>query len=219
MRIHLIGDSMMERSFDYGRPRSGWGEPFQNELKKLNISVLNYAKGGASTKTFIVSGRWKFALSGIKKNDPVIIGLCHNDEKRDNPRTFSSSKEFEINLSKIIDDILHVNAVPVLLTPVPLYTFSNETFTDSHQEYIQILKKVSDQKKIRLIDIYGETKKLMTSAGYEKSKLLFNIQPKGLYKNYPNGVADTTHLNINGAKTISQIVFAPLKESGLLKIN
>lgn len=75
--IFLAGDSTAARSSS--RDAQGWGEPFKNYFYTNKVNVLNLARGGRSSRTFITEGLWDELLSLTKSNDIVLIQFGHND--------------------------------------------------------------------------------------------------------------------------------------------
>ena len=61
--IHLTGDSTMaDKDIKGGtNPERGWGMMFPNFLDE-GVDVINYAKNGRSTKSFIDEGLWDKVL-------------------------------------------------------------------------------------------------------------------------------------------------------------
>ncbi|VAX40958.1 rhamnogalacturonan acetylesterase, partial [hydrothermal vent metagenome] len=79
IKILMIGDSTMAtyKKAPKNRPDlTGWGQVFGKRFNK-NVTVINHAKSGRSTKSFIQEGHWKKALK--VKADYLIIQFGHND--------------------------------------------------------------------------------------------------------------------------------------------
>ena len=55
------------------------------------------------------------------------------------------------------------------------------------------------------------TKPLLSDLGDEKSKELFMNFKANIYKNYPEGKIDNTHLRLKGAKEICKILVNKIK--------
>ena len=81
----LAGDSTLD---DYGRksrgPYASWGTTLEKSMKP-GCKVDNYARSGASTKSFIASGQWEKLVAAIKPGDFVGIQFGHNDQKWSTP--------------------------------------------------------------------------------------------------------------------------------------
>src|SRR6478672_2088183 len=51
----------------------GWGVGFQDYFDPAKLIVVNAAKSGLSSRTFISSGSWDALMAKVKPNDYVII--------------------------------------------------------------------------------------------------------------------------------------------------
>jgi lysophospholipase L1-like esterase len=57
----------------------GWGVPFKDYFDPARINVINRARAGRSTRTFISEGLWDQLLKDVKAGDIVLIQFGHND--------------------------------------------------------------------------------------------------------------------------------------------
>ncbi len=74
--LYLIGDSTVK----VGTPgQMGWGEAVSAFFDLSRINVVNYARGGRSSRTFLTEGLWNRVLSALRPGDFVIIQFGHND--------------------------------------------------------------------------------------------------------------------------------------------
>ncbi|HVU23124.1 MAG TPA: GDSL-type esterase/lipase family protein, partial [Opitutus sp.] len=62
-----------------GDPIQGWGVPFADYFDPAKINVVNRARGGRSSRTFITEGRWDQLLADVRPGDFVLIQFGHND--------------------------------------------------------------------------------------------------------------------------------------------
>ena len=63
-----------------GGPNStGWGVAFPAFFDLGKINVVNRARGGRSSRTFITDGSWERLIAGVKAGDIVLIQFGHND--------------------------------------------------------------------------------------------------------------------------------------------
>lgn len=60
-------------------PVVGWGVPFPAYFDASQINVVNRARGGRSSRTFITEGLWDSLVAGLKPGDIVLIQFGHND--------------------------------------------------------------------------------------------------------------------------------------------
>ncbi len=75
--VFIAGDSTAARSPD--GVKQGWGEPFRDYLDPAKVNLVNGARGGRSSRTFITEGRWDDLLGAVKAGDFVLIQFGHND--------------------------------------------------------------------------------------------------------------------------------------------
>src|SRR5262247_3720378 len=78
--LFLIGDSTVRNGGGDGANNQwGWGEPIVAYFDSAKITVLNRARGGRSSRTFLTEGLWDQVLSELKPGDFVLIQFGHND--------------------------------------------------------------------------------------------------------------------------------------------
>jgi lysophospholipase L1-like esterase len=75
--IFIAGDSTAARSS--ATNQQGWGAPFAKYFDPDKVNVVNRARGGRSSRTFITEGLWDQLLADVKTNDVVLIQFGHND--------------------------------------------------------------------------------------------------------------------------------------------
>src|SRR6185369_4645104 len=74
--IFVVGDSTANNHANGGL---GWGDPFITYFDTTKVNVLNRARGGRSSRTFITEGLWDKVLSEINKGDFGLLQFGHND--------------------------------------------------------------------------------------------------------------------------------------------
>jgi rhamnogalacturonan acetylesterase len=74
--IFVVGDSTANNHANGGL---GWGDPFISLFDSSKVNVLNRARGGRSSRTFITEGLWDKVLGEMKKGDFVLLQFGHND--------------------------------------------------------------------------------------------------------------------------------------------
>jgi lysophospholipase L1-like esterase len=75
--IWVAGDSTAAR--DTSGTKQGWAVPFADFFDAGTINVVNRARGGRSSRTFITEGLWDQLVEGVKAGDVVLIQFGHND--------------------------------------------------------------------------------------------------------------------------------------------
>ncbi len=214
--IHLIGDSTMADKPLDDNPERGWGQVFPLFFNK-DVTVINYARNGRSTKSFIDQGLWQKVYDNLKPGDYVLIQFGHNDAKKsDTTRYAAPHTAYRDNLVRFVKESRARGAVPVLITPVSRRKFSKDgVLVDTHGDYPGVVKEVAAEYKVPVIDLHASSMKLLSELGPEKSEQLFLRAPAGVYKAFPEGKSDNTHFNRSGAIQIAQLVIQGMKEIDL----
>lgn len=75
--LFVAGDSTAAPSPKEGQ--EGWGAPFAAYFDAAKIDVINAARGGRSSRTFITEGHWERLVAHIRRGDFVLIQFGHND--------------------------------------------------------------------------------------------------------------------------------------------
>ena len=74
--LFVVGDSTANNNANGGK---GWGDPFVAFFDSSKINVLNRARAGRSSRTFLTEGLWEKVLQDLKAGDFVLIQFGHND--------------------------------------------------------------------------------------------------------------------------------------------
>jgi lysophospholipase L1-like esterase len=74
--LYVTGDSTASNS---AKGQQGWGDPFVSYFDPAKIKVLNRARAGRSSRTFVTEGLWDKVLADLKPGDFVLIQFGHND--------------------------------------------------------------------------------------------------------------------------------------------
>jgi len=74
--IFVVGDSTAN---NHANGALGWGDPFVAYFDPTKINVLNRARAGRSSRTFMTEGLWDKVLREMKRGDFVLIQFGHND--------------------------------------------------------------------------------------------------------------------------------------------
>lgn len=212
--IHMIGDSTMSVKDTNAYPETGWGMPFSIFFDET-VKVINHAKNGRSTRTFIEEGRWDVVMKDLSEGDFVLIQFGHNDEVQ-TKKSATKPDEFRANLEKYISDSRGKGATPILLTPIARRKYDESgKLVDTHQEFANIVRETAKSNKVYLIDLDLISRELLTKLGVEQSKMLYNHIASDIHPNYPAGIEDNTHFSEYGARVMAQLAFAELKKFDL----
>lgn len=212
VRIVLVGDSTVA---DYpGSETAGWGEAFP-AFVGAGAVVINHAKGGRSSKTFLNEGRWKRALAS--KPQVVLIQFGHNDipEKRDRttfagevPQALPAGAHlhdyFRHNLIKMIRESRQAGATPILVAPMErMQVAVDGSLLLKNADYADAVKTVARDESVILVDLYRFSVDRFYSLG-EAEMLKFHTH-------LADGRPDRTHFNKAGgrfyaAEVVRQII-------------
>jgi lysophospholipase L1-like esterase len=208
--VWLIGDSTCANKEVKAYPETGWGMPFTYFFDST-VQVDNRAMNGRSTKSFIAENRWQPVLDNLREGDYVFIQFGHNDEVQTKAAS-TKPDEFKNFLVKYVTDTRAKKATPVLITPVARRSFdSTGRIVETHKEYSEIVRVVSMEQKVLLIDLDKKSQALLQQTGVEASKLFFNYLEPNEHPNYPDGKKDDTHFSELGARKMAEIVLAEIK--------
>jgi lysophospholipase L1-like esterase len=75
--IFIAGDSTAARAS--GEVQQGWAVPFADYFDPTKVNIVNRARGGRSSRTYITEGLWDQLLADVKAGDIVLIQLGVND--------------------------------------------------------------------------------------------------------------------------------------------
>jgi len=211
IKIFLAGDSTIAIKENKAYPETGWGMPFVY-FWDSTVTVVNKAKNGRSTKTFISEGLWKSITDEAAEGDYVFIQFGHNDESKDKKERYSTPDTLRMNLQRFIKEARDKKAIPILFTPVSRRKFDSSGIAlETHLEYSAYVREVAAAEKVLFIDLDKKSRELYQQFGKENSRLLFLQLAPGENPNYPDGKEDNTHFNELGARLIAQIVLAELR--------
>lgn len=211
IKLFMAGDSTMSIKDPKAYPETGWGMPFAGFFDST-VEVVNRAKNGRSTKTFINEGIWQSIYDEMKEGDYVFIQFGHNDESVEKKERYTTPDSFKMNLTRFIHDARQKKATPVLFSPVSRRKFNKGTAIETHTTYTALTKEVAEKEKVLFIDLDEKSRALYQRMGEENSKLLFlQLQP-GEHPNYPEGKNDNTHFNELGARLVAQLVLAEIRK-------
>jgi lysophospholipase L1-like esterase len=196
LKIVIVGDSTVA-NYPLTVPDRGWGQ-FIGEYFKGDVAVLNVARNGRSTRTFINEGLWDKALA--EKPDYVLIQFGHNDSHApDRPESTDAATTFREYLRQYIDQSRAIKAEPILVTPVQRRTYASAGVLDnSLLPYANAMKAVATEKSVVLIDLNATSGRLYDRLG-EKANAAVSR----------NGT-DATHFNERGARWMAALVMRDL---------
>jgi len=75
--LFIAGNSTAARGA--GERQQGWGVPFADYFDTSKVNVVNRARGGRSSRTFVSEGLWDRLVADLRPGDVVLIEFGHND--------------------------------------------------------------------------------------------------------------------------------------------
>ena len=198
--VHLMGDSTMaEKDLPKAGEERGWGMMLQNFMDPGQVSVINYAQNGRSTKSFIDLGLWDKVKANLQAGDYVFIQFGHNDAKADDPARYAPAfGAYQENLRLFVKTALDKGAHPVLLTPVARRWFKDGVLDrNCHTDYPEAMKQVAEEFGIPLLDITTASLNWLEALGDAASRPYFMIS---------TGKDDNTHTVAAGARKVTEMV-------------
>ena len=216
VRVYVAGDSTASIYTSSLAPRAGWGQALPVFMTSA-VSVVDMAKSGRSSKSFVDEGWLAQILAKITGGDFLLISFGHNDEKTDPALHTDPATTYKQYLSMYIDGARAKGARPVLVTPVERRRFdSSGKAVTSHGAYPGAMRELAAAKGVPLVDLSASSLALWNSLGPEGTKTCFLYLNPGQSPNYPSGVQDDTHFKAHGAIEVARLVATPLKNQGVL---
>jgi lysophospholipase L1-like esterase len=200
IELAIVGDSTA-CLWEPPASKRGWGMYLQEDFTGA-VQVLNLAKSGQSTKTFIGEGWWAKALAG--RPDLVLIQFGHNDSHASTkPESTRADGDFKQYLRQYVDDARAIGAVPVLVTPVARRTLGRDgKLVNDLATYADAVKAVAAEKQVALIDLNASSERL-----YQRLFAQSGVEPNMFVT---NSIEDRAHFSEKGARMIERLVLADL---------
>jgi lysophospholipase L1-like esterase len=136
--LYLIGDSTVNTPT---KGQQGWGTPLPAFFDQSKIAVVNRARGGRSSRTYLTEGLWDQVRDSLKSGDFVLMQFGHNDggpltdgraraslkgngdETQDVDNKTTGRKEtvhtYGWYMRKYVTDTKAKGAIPIVLSPIP----------------------------------------------------------------------------------------------------
>lgn len=196
----------------------GWGIRFQEYFDPARLRIVNGARSGLSTRTFISSGAWDSILSRLQPNDYVILQFGHNDNgpvdafrfRGTMPSLGDETQEahnvqgqpetvhtFGWYMRKMIRDVNSRNAHPIILSMTPRGEWTDGKIERGFGDYARLAGELARADGLRYIDLTN-----MVADRYEE------LGPDAVKAFFPR---DTTHTGADGARLNAQHVVAGIK--------
>jgi lysophospholipase L1-like esterase len=199
VKIVLVGDSTVA-------PGGGWGPGFCAVMTP-NVTCIDDALNGRSSKSFIDEGAWKKALA--EHGDYYLVQFGHNDQKPDPARHTDASGSFKDYLQRYIDDVRAIGAVPVLVTSLSRRTMHDGKIVEDLNDYAQATRELGAKNFITVIDLNRISTDMLNHMTQEQADQFdAQVHPDAKAENAgrEQPKLDRTHLNAYGQKIFGRIV-------------
>jgi lysophospholipase L1-like esterase len=224
--LYIVGDSTADQSVDRLHEGfsgvQGWGVLFPAFFEASRLNVVDVARGGRSSRTFITEGFWGAALTSIKAGDIVLIQLGQNDVFAINdetrargtiPGTGPETEEID-NLVTHKHEIVHTygwylrtivqetrakGATPIVMSLTPANTWKDGHIEVGVSHYREWSRTVAAEEKAAFVDISA-----IIAGQFEK---FGQAKTFGLYH-----TKEPIHMNLAGSFVAAACVLAGLKD-------
>lgn len=221
-KVYIAGDSIASEhdpDENYERQVVGWGVVI-GELFSEEVTVINEARSGRSSKTYIRESNYPTYIGNLAKGDYYLISFGHNDEKRSDPSRYTDPtgasderESFKWYLKTYyIDPAVEVGAYPILISSVVRHSFTGDILNQqSHTAYAIAMEELVEEYKaqginVGYIDLHQMTADCYNEIGSEEAMSLHAYTATGL---------DGTHYCEKGARIISQMIVSEMEKQKL----
>ncbi|MFB4420163.1 rhamnogalacturonan acetylesterase [Streptomyces sp. QL37] len=215
--VYIASDSTAQTYNSGYYPQAGWGQKLSSYFTS-NITVVNRAIGGRSSRSFIEQGRLAAIHDVIGPGDHLFVQFGHNDATVGNAERYTPPADYKEYLrNDYIRATRALGATPVVVTPVSRRSYNASTgkFNVSFPAYVDAAKAVAREEGAPLVDLSAASRTYLDGIGVEASKGIFLWLNAGQYANFPDGVQDDTHFQERGAVEMARLVSRAVAGLGL----
>ena len=207
--VFITGDSTVKNEDKDEDGMWGWGSQAYTIFNTKKCRIINAAKAGRSTRTFLAEGRWDAVYHSIEPGDYVLIQFGHNDiGPIDNQKErgviatadtdtchvyrMASNGQYQViysfgwYLRKFITDVRERGGIPVLVSLTPRNEWPGGKVERRNSTYGQWYRQVAEETDCALLDLHNITADALDKMGREQAAAMFNH--------------DHTHTSLAGAK-------------------
>ena len=173
--VFFTGDSTVKNADKDDDGMWGWASQAQTVFDESKITLVNAARAGRSTRTFIKEGLWDKVYNSLQPGDFVTIQFGHNDicpitDKKargvipgtkdtlhvyhlDND-TYEVVYSFGWYLKKMIDDVREKGATPILVSLTPRNEWPEGRIERRDDSYGKWYREVVEQTGVEFVDMH-----------------------------------------------------------------
>lgn len=197
-KIVLVGDSTVATE-------GGWGPGFCGTLTS-NVTCVDDARNGRSSKSFIDEGLWAKALA--EYGQYYFIQFGHNDQKPKPALHTDPDTGYSDNLRRYIADARSIGAIPVIVSPLSRRNYKDgQLVDDGLKEYAAAAKQVADEEHVTFIDLFHVSQHYLSGMSQAQADELDAVaHPDAKAENGSATKPDRTHLNDKGKAVFGRMV-------------
>ena len=233
-QLFVAGDSTASEYKPNPKNQQGWGAVLQPLFDETRLRVVDVARGGRSSRTFITEGHWDRMLTQVNAGDFVMIQFGHNDSGALNQEPPGSTKPLRARgtipgigtESEEIDNVVTGQHETVYSYGWYLRKMIADTRAKGATPILLTLTKTNSWKDGR-IPCDSETYRLWTWQTAKAEKVAFidltRIIGDRFQRERPEAVTaqfidDTVHTNLTGAEANARDVVSALKANKKLPL-
>ena len=174
--VYFTGDSTVKNADNDDDGMWGWASQAYTVFDESKITLVNAARAGRSTRSFIREGLWEKVYNSLQPGDFVTIEFGHNDicpitDKKargviasaqdtmhvyrlDND-TYELVYSFGWYLKKMIDDCREKGATPILVSLTPRNEWPNGKIERRDNSYGKWYREVAEETGVEFIDLHN----------------------------------------------------------------
>jgi lysophospholipase L1-like esterase len=174
--VFFTGDSTVKNADKEDDGMWGWASQAAIVFDTTRVTLVNAARAGRSTRSFIREGLWDKVYNSLQPGDFVTIQFGHNDicpitdmkargvipgtadtlhvYKLDNG-TYEVVYSFGWYLRKMIDDVREKGATPILVSLTPRNEWPGGKVERRDDSYGQWYREVVEQTGVEFIDLHN----------------------------------------------------------------
>ncbi len=193
VKIVLVGDSTVNTG-------GGWGPGFCAVLTP-NVTCINKARNGRSSKSYYDEGAWKGALA--EHGDYYLIQFGHNDMPgKGADRETEPETTYAANLRRYISQAREQGARSIIVTSLSRRTYKGGKLVKDLDAYAAAARRVAREEGAPLIDLNKLSTVLLNGMTQEQADEF----DAPVHPDATSAGPDRTHLNEEGSKVFGRMV-------------
>lgn|SRR6185312_4110182 len=197
VKIVLVGDSTVATE-------GGWGPGFCAVMTK-NVTCVDLALNGRSSKSFRDEGAWKKALA--EKGDYYLMQFGHNDEKPDAARHTDPETTYAEQIRNYIHEAKAIGGIPVVVSPLARRTFKDgKPSNDDLRLYANAARRVAAEEDVTFIDLLSLSTAVLAKGTQADADTFDAVGHADARAEQGKSAVDRTHLDDKGKAVFGRIV-------------